>query len=140
MKPLSCKILYVTHADRRRLGALLGDESPAWGDSRSLADLEELLENCAPMDARLAPETLVTMNTAVKLVDVRTGDLRTVTLVYPEDVDLFPDGVSVLEPLGAALLGCQVGDVVQCLEEQPRRRFRVEEVVYQPERKKAFHL
>lgn len=140
MKSLSRKTLYVTHADRRRLGALLRAESPAWGGSRSLADLEELLESCAPMDARRAPETLVTMNTAVRLVEVRTGDPRNVTLVYPDDVDLFPDGVSVLEPLGAALLGCQVGDVVQCQDDQLRRTFRVNAIVYQPERKKAFYL
>lgn len=141
MKPPADKIPFVTDADRRRLGTLLGgNETSPWGDSRSLADLEELLEKCAPMDAHLAPETLVTMNTAVRLVDVRTGDQRTVTLVYPQYVDLLPDGVSVLEPLGAALLGCQVGDVVQSLADQPQRRFRVEEIVYQPERENAFHL
>ncbi|MCE9552581.1 MAG: GreA/GreB family elongation factor [Planctomycetes bacterium] len=141
MKPRADKMLYVTDADRRRLGTLLsGDELSHGGNARSVADLNELLEESAPMDARLAPATLVTMNTAVRLVDVRTGDQQTVTLVYPEDVDLFPDGVSVLEPLGAALLGCQVGDVVQCLAEQPHRKVRVDEIVYQPEREKAFHL
>jgi regulator of nucleoside diphosphate kinase len=141
MKPPTDKILPVTNVDRCRLGTLLGcDASSPWGDSRSLAHLEEMLENCESMDARLAPETLVTMNTTVRLVDVRTGDQRTVTLVYPQDVDLLPDGVSVLEPLGAALLGRQVGDVVQSLAEQPQRRFRVEEIVYQPERANAFHL
>lgn len=140
MNPHTDSILYVTDVDRSRLGTLLGrDGFSAWGDRRSLAELAETLENCASVDARFAPKTLVTMNTAVSLVDIQTGEPRTVTLVYPQDVDLFPDGVSVLEPLGAALLGCHVGDVVQSAE-QPQCRLRIAEVVYQPEREKAFHL
>lgn len=140
MLSLLPRTLSVTHADRRRLGGLLGGPSRAWGDSRSLAGLAEMLEESAPMDAHLAPETLVTMNTGVRLVDTRTGEPRAVTLVYPEDVDLFPYGVSVLEPLGTALLGSEVGDVVQCREGPTSRAWRVAEIVYQPERENAFYL
>jgi len=133
--------LHLTDTDRCRLGTLLFDrDSPAWGDQQSLANLELLLENCETTDARRTPENLVTMNTAVRLVDVQTGDPRTVMLVYPDDVDLAADGVSILEPLGVALLGRQVGDVIQCLDEEGQRQFRIVEVVYQPERNQAFHL
>jgi regulator of nucleoside diphosphate kinase len=90
--------------------------------------------------SQLAPESLVTMNTEVKLVDLATGKERIVTLVYPDDIDLVTDGVSISEPLGTALLGCQVGDVIQCRGEQCQRRYRVDEVIYQPEHAGASHL
>ena len=141
MKLNSKEHLCVTNSDRCRLGAwLTSQEAHVWGNRRSLADLEVLLEEAEPVTSRLAPETLVTMNTAVKLVDLATEKRRIVTLVYPDDMDLVADGVSILEPLGTALLGCQAGDVIQCPDEQCQRRYRIAKVVYQPEHAGASHL
>lgn len=141
MTPAADKSLCVTDADRCRLGALLATPNAhAWGKSRWLAKVEVILENAETVQPRLAPRSLVTMNTTVKLVDLGRGKPRTVTLVYPDDIDLVSNGVSVFEPLGTALLGCQEGDVVQCPDEQCHRRFRVDEVVNQPEQVGAFYL
>ena len=68
-----------------------------------------------------------------------TEKRRTVTLVYPDDIDLASDGVSILEPLGTALLGARVGDVIQCPAEKVGR-LRIVEILYQPEHLGAFHL
>ena len=104
------------------------------------ANLEVILEQSTPVETQATPENLVTMNTKVKLAALPTEKRRTVTLVYPDDLDLASDGVSILEPLGTALLGAKVGDVIQCPAEQCQRRFRVVEIVYQPEHAGAFHL
>ncbi len=80
------------------------------------------------------------MNTTVVLADLATNQRRTVTLVYPDDIDLVCDGVSVFEPLGVALLGCTAGDVIQCPAEHCHRRFRVAEVIRQPEQTGAWYL
>jgi regulator of nucleoside diphosphate kinase len=138
MKPAGRR---VTYDDRCRLGQLLGDrECWGWGGQSSRANLEALLERAEPVEAHKAPGSLVTMNTTVTLMDLSTEKQRTVTLVYPDDVDLTCDGVSILDPLGMALLGCEAGDVIQCSSEKCQRRFRIAEIIYQPEHAGAFHL
>ena len=133
--------LIVTHADRCRLGALLDDvKARGLGESRWRAELEEHLEKAQRIGRRHAPDTLVTMNTRFVLDDLDTGESSTVTLVYPDEQDLASDGVSILDPLGTALIGCQVGDVVKCPDEQCRKRLRVSEIIYQPEQAGATHL
>jgi regulator of nucleoside diphosphate kinase len=123
----------VTNLDRCRLGKLLEDQDrQAWGTAHALARLEALLEQAQVVEPELTPAALVTMNSTVELEDLRTNDVFTKTLVYPEDVDLTPDSVSIFEPLGIALLGCQVGDLVECPEDT-EPHLRVKAILYQPE-------
>lgn len=141
MKTSTDRCRCVTDADRCRLGGLLANPaSRGWGNRRCRAKLEVVLNRAESVEAQAAPEDLVTMNTTVRLAELPSEKRRTVTLVYPDDVDLVSEGVSILEPLGTALLGCKVGDVIQCPAEKCRCRFRIVEVVYQPEHAGAFHL
>lgn len=71
---------------------------------------------------------------------LNTGKLRTITLVYPEDVDLSPNCLSVFEPLGAALLGRQLGDVVECRDGRGVRKLLISEIFFQPEQAGMHHL
>jgi regulator of nucleoside diphosphate kinase len=131
----------ITTADCRRLGAWVAtDEGRAWADDRSRDELTTILEKARLVEAESAPENLVTMNTCVTLADLDTGERRTHTLVYPEDCDLVPDGVSILDSLGIALIGRTLGDVVQCPDEPCGRRYRIVEILYQPERAGAWSL
>jgi regulator of nucleoside diphosphate kinase len=121
----------VTSLDRCRLGSMLVDPTlRAWGSPRNRVALEQVLEEAS------APRTshgFVKMNSRVRLVELSTGQERDVTLVYPEDVDLAPDCVSVLEPLGVALVGRQLGDVVNCPERRSGPRFRVAQLLHRYE-------
>lgn len=92
------------------------------------------------MEARVILDNVVTMNSKVGLTDLNLTKTRTVTLVYPDDVDLAVDSTSILEPLGTALLGCALGDVIECPTGKCPQRFRIDAVVYQPERVGAFYL
>ncbi len=56
------------------------------------------------------------MITAVEVVHLESGAHRIVAIVYPEDLELVADGVSVFEPLGIVLIRSQEGDVVRCPE------------------------
>jgi regulator of nucleoside diphosphate kinase len=118
----------VTSLDRCRLGSMLVDSaSRAWGSPRDRVALEQALEEAS------TPRTsadFVRMSSRVRLVDLSTGQERYVTLVYPEDVDLAPDCVSVLEPLGVALVGRQLGDVVNCPDMRSGPRFRVAQLLH----------
>jgi regulator of nucleoside diphosphate kinase len=124
----------VTKTDRRRLGSLLTTPAGrAWGTLETIGKLESLLEDATSVHRNEAPETLVTMNTTVKLVEPNSGARRTVTLVYPQDLGVFPNAVSVTDPLGVALIGCHVGDVIQSQEDASDGNLRVAEIIYQPE-------
>jgi regulator of nucleoside diphosphate kinase len=130
---------FITDNDRRRIGHLLVNKSArAWGESRWLGKLEALLEQAKPIASQHAPDSLVTMNSTVLLADLETGERRTVTLVYPDDIDLVRGGLSVFEPLGTALLGCKVGEMVQCPSEE-HGPMRVLKILYQPEQVGALH-
>ena len=130
----------ITDIDRCRLGSLISAPSTqAWGTAASRFDLEAVLEDSEPVMAAEAPGTLVTMNTTVELEDLNSGSRRIVTVVYPPNADDAPNTVSVVEPLGLAILGCRLGDVVQCPGELDHR-LRIAEIVYQPERAGAFNL
>ena len=87
------------------------------------------------------PPTVVTMHSTVRFrLD---GDATPLcrTLVYPKDVGQAPDTLSVLSPVGSALLGLSEGDRMQWLHPDGKEiGVEVLEVVYQPERAGDFHL
>lgn len=80
----------------------------------------KLAENAENLDAELgraeihevAPPDVVTMNSTVVFEDEETGERREATLVYPHEVSAGPSRVSVLAPIGCALLGLSVGQTI----------------------------
>ena len=87
------------------------------------------------------PPTVVTMHSTVRFrLDGDAAELCR-TLVYPKDAGRAPDTLSVLSPVGSALLGLSEGDRMQWLHPDGRAiGVEVLEVVYQPERAGDFHL
>ncbi|SEQ11326.1 regulator of nucleoside diphosphate kinase [Ectothiorhodospira magna] len=86
------------------------------------------------------PPSVVTMNSTVRFVMDGTGESFCMTLVYPKDSTGQPDRVSVLAPVGSALLGLSVGDRI----EWPRPgggviRVCIDDILYQPESAGDFH-
>jgi regulator of nucleoside diphosphate kinase len=75
------------------------------------------------------PPDVVTMNATVRLRDLETGEEETYTLVYPADADIAENKLSVLAPVGTALLGYRAGDVVEWPVPAGVSRFRIEEVL-----------
>jgi regulator of nucleoside diphosphate kinase len=86
------------------------------------------------------PDDVVTMHARVVVRDAKTKGAETFTVVFPEDADIDAGKLSVLAPLGAALLGTRVGQVVEFDTPGGKRRLRVEKVLYQPEAAGHFHL
>ncbi len=131
----------VTHEDRRRLGTML-QSAQARGMERLeyLHALEADLERARGADATEVPPDLVTMNSTVELRDLDTGEIETYTIVYPERADVALDRISVLAPVGRAVLGSHVGDIVEVKVPSGWRRIRVEGIRYQPENAGDHHL
>ena len=85
------------------------------------------------------PSEVITMNSVVRLRDLDTEELEEYDLVYPVDADVAHNRISVLAPVGTAILGYRLGGVIEWLVPAGPRRLRVEEVLYQPERAGALH-
>jgi regulator of nucleoside diphosphate kinase len=106
-----------------------------------LPTLEEELARAEIVAAENVPPTLVTMNSRVVFEDLQTHRRREVTVVYPQDADIDHGRISVMSPVGAALLGLSVGQEIDwSLPSGRTARFRIAEIPYQPEASGDFHL
>ena len=80
------------------------------------------------------PDDVVTMRSHVVFLDQRTGERHSVQLVYPSEADMAQARVSILTPIGAALIGMRVGRAIDWPNRQgERRRLEIVEVI-QPAR------
>ncbi|MCO5100382.1 MAG: nucleoside diphosphate kinase regulator [Burkholderiaceae bacterium] len=96
--------------------------------------LTELLEDADVVSPREVPADVVTMYTRVTVDDLVDGGQRTLTLCYPEDADASAGFVSVLSPIGTALLGRRLGEETQWTTPTGAvQRLRVAELLFQPE-------
>lgn len=124
--------LYVTSEDAARLHRLL-DAKEHGAEQHPLHALVDALGRAVVVPGSDLPGYVVTMNSRVRLKDLDTGTVGEYTLVYPGGADIGQGKMSVLAPVGAALLGRQELDTVTCRVPAGRKRFRIEQVLYQPE-------
>lgn len=133
--------IYITESDLRRLCNVVATELALDGGSnRHLAELIAELQRAEIVASDEVPDDVVTMNSTVVLRDLETDEVETYTLVYPNHADIARNRLSVLAPVGTAILGYHVGDVVRWRVPAGVRRLRVDEVLFQPERVGAFNL
>ena len=130
--------IIISATDADRLDKLLA--SLPRGQFPGRAALEADLARATIVEPKDVPPTVVTMNSTVKFSADASGDDFELTLVYPKDVDSSGKTISILAPVGSALLGLSQGDSI----EWPRpgggvMKVRVQEVTYQPERAGALH-
>lgn len=131
---IECKNIVITHTDRQRLGTLIEKASQdGLADRRLLDDLELELERARAVESQDVPSDVVTMNSTVRLRDLETDETFEYMLVYPNDADPAEDRVSVLAPIGTAIIGCRQGDVIEWPIPAGIARLAIEEVVHQPE-------
>jgi regulator of nucleoside diphosphate kinase len=132
--------LIISQADRERLEAIIDLARMDSGVREDyLAALEGELSRARVVPADQVPADVVTMNSVVRLRDLDSAVTEEYELVYPEDADITRHRVSVLGPIGTAILGYRFGDVIEWPVPTGRWRLRVEEVLYQPERAGALH-
>ncbi|WP_187262997.1 nucleoside diphosphate kinase regulator [Pontibacter beigongshangensis] len=124
--------VYVTEKDYQRLHALV----QAQRLTNAASAVEALcngLKRAKVVASEEIPEDVVTMNSFLKLRNLKTDAIMAIKLVYPKEADVNSRKVSVLAPIGAAVLGCRKGDEVTWNGPQGKVEFLVEEVLYQPE-------
>ena len=135
------RTIYVTDFDMERLRQLLTG-TRAWNqkDRAYMEDLEAELDRAVIVSPKDVPPDVVTMNSQLKVRDLASGEKMTFRLVFPSDADFEKGKVSILAPIGTALIGYRAGDTVQWHVPSGVRRLKIEEVLYQPEAAGDYHL
>lgn len=128
------RTIYITKLDMERLTKrLLESHAIPERDQGHLSILEQELMSAEVVPEKEIPHDVITMNSTVRLKDLETNKELTYTLVYPADADAGQNKISVLAPVGTALIGYRVGDVITWEVPAGLRRLKVEEIIYQPE-------
>lgn len=130
--------IILSSLDLERLQALLDSLSATAFPGK--ADLQAELDRADVVEPKDVPPSVVTMNSTVRFAMEPSGEEFCLTLVYPKDTTGSGDQISVLAPVGSALLGLSTGDRI----EWPRpggglTKVRIVEIVYQPERAGELH-
>jgi len=129
---MSRPTIIINELDAERIDRLL--EQPAFASlpiASALNDELDRAQMCAPQDM---PANVVTMNSQVKFRELTTGEVRTRTLVYPAQMTDSSTQLSVMAPVGAALIGLRTGDTIHWeLPGGTATHLEVLELVWQPE-------
>jgi regulator of nucleoside diphosphate kinase len=134
--------IYITEIDRQRLEKLIEiasqrDDAVNREYLRKLGHELDMAETVAPAEV---PADVITMRSKVRLRDLNSGEEMIYTLVFPTEADSGNGKISVLAPIGTAMLGYRVGSVIEWQVPSGLRRIKVEEILYQPEAAGDYNL
>ncbi len=126
--------IVITESDMTKLQMLI-DAARLYGrrDREHLDELEEELGRAKIVDGRNVPQNVVTMNSRVRVTDLVSGNQLVYQIVFPREADISKNMISVLAPIGTALLGYAVGDEIEWSVPGGKRHLRIDAIEYQPE-------
>lgn len=128
------KTIYITDNDMRRLRELiLVARQFRKEEEKYLQELETELSRGKIIKSQDIPSDVITMNSEVHLRDLNTKEEITYRLVFPDHADVNQGWVSILAPIGTALLGYRVGDIIEWKVPAGIAKLKVEKIIYQPE-------
>ena len=98
-----------------------------------ISALKSELERAIVVAPDEVPADVITMNSRAELLDLDTNERMEFTLVFPAEADVEEGKISILAPLGTAMLGYRVGDEFEWAVPYGSRRLRVTRIAFQPE-------
>lgn len=125
--------IFVTDIDFDRLNGLVAGARRSRMNQEHVDQLADELERAHIVSPDEIPPDVVTMNSRVELRDLDTGDTMVFVLVFPTEANVDQQRISVLAPLGTAVLGYRAGAVIEWQVPARTRRLRIERVLFQPE-------
>src|SRR5688572_15788896 len=126
--------IYITEPDYERLSGLIEITRERNGvDREYLNKLEAELDRAEIVDPKHIPADVITMRSKVRLKDLVSHEANTYSLVFPTEADFSEGKISILAPIGTAILGFRKGDIIEWQVPSGLRKLKVEEVLYQPE-------
>ena len=128
------KIIYITDSDMRRLRELIKTAREFHTeDEIYLKELEKELGRSKVVASKKIPKDIITMDTKVCIKDLDTNKEEVYWLVFPTNADPNHNRISILTPIGTALLGYKTGDVIEWKVPGGIRKLKIEKLLYQPE-------
>jgi regulator of nucleoside diphosphate kinase len=109
-------------------------------DLHNIETLEIEIERAKRIEPRKIKPNVVTMNSDVEVIDIDAERMMKFKLVYPEEADFKTGKLSVLSPLGSALIGYREGDEVEFSVPAGMKKVRIGKILYQPEADGEFSL
>src|SRR3954454_23329258 len=107
--------IYITELDRKRLEKLITVASERDGieNHEYLQKLEDELDRAETVAPAKVPADVISMRSKVRLKDLNTNEEMVYTLVYPTEANFDEGKISVLAPVGTAMIGHRVGDTIE---------------------------
>ncbi len=131
--------IVISSLDLKRLETLL--DTLTHSQFPNIDELEGELERAKVVEPEKMPGNVVTMNSTVKFKVASSSKEFSLTLVYPKDAAGGSDKISILAPVGSALLGLKEGDEIAWPKPGGGNiNVQILEVSYQPEREGNYHL
>jgi regulator of nucleoside diphosphate kinase len=138
---MSNKSIQITEFDFQRLKKVLREAQYSdYRKSEYLDKLQAELDRAQIVSSQMVSQEVVTMNSIVVLLDLVTGEEETYTLVFPEDADIGQGKISILAPIGTAMLGYEIGDTFEWEVPAGKRSLKIIRIIYQPEASGDYHL
>ena len=126
--------IFITTKDAEKLRKLIREAFHSeYRGSDYLKELAEEMEKASVVNPDQIPSDVITLNSTARLVDQEANEEMVYTLVFPEDADISKGKISVLAPIGTAMLGYKTGDTFEWDTPGGKRVLRVKQVLYQPE-------
>ena len=134
--------IYITKPDHERLTKLIEIARDREDDTnrKYLDSLEDELDRAEVVQQKDIPADVITMRSTVRLRDLDSAEEMTYQLTFPTEANYDEGKISVLAPIGTAMIGYRHGDMIEWEVPSGVRRLKVEEVLYQPESKGEYHL
>ena len=126
--------IFLTTKDVEKLRDLIREAyHTEYRGSDYLKLLSAEMEKASVVDPDQIPADVITLNSTTRLIDQDTDEEMVYTLVFPEDADSSQGKISILAPIGTAMLGYKVGDTFEWDTPGGKRIIHVKEILYQPE-------
>lgn len=131
--------IYITDDDKKRLLILIKSNTDR-SAAPYIKELEKEVLRAEVVSPKEIPENVVTMNSKITFQFIDSDDEMTYQLVFPEDANIDKGMISVLAPIGTALLGYRVGDVIEWQVPAGMTKVKIKKIHYQPEAAGDYHL
>lgn len=128
------KEIFITESNLKRLETII-QYAPVSNEHQkgNLERLNEDLQRATVVDSKDIPPDVVTINSTLQMRDLDSGEEMVFTLVSPSNADLSQGRISLLAPVGSAVVGYRSGDIVEWRVPAGSKRLKIEKVLYQPE-------
>ncbi|MDD5040027.1 MAG: nucleoside diphosphate kinase regulator [Patescibacteria group bacterium] len=122
--------IYITKNDHKKLIEIINNKLPIDENDKAL---REELNRAEIVEPQNIPGDVITMNSQVVFCDSDTNEELEYWLVFPNDADISQKKISVLSPIGCALLGYRTGDTIPVKTPRREKNLKVVKILHQPE-------